>query len=96
MFVGHSLGANISASIARKHDKEAHVYNLGSSIGNVRRGLFDRLKKPKKRNNFITHYKSKDIISDGAIIMGKQDKVVKVKCKEKKALNCHSLDNFLM
>ena len=92
IITGHSLGGNIGSSIARKNDLEAHIFNAGSSIGNVRKGL---KQKPveNKRKNKITHYTTGDIISIGSVLnTGFADKHIFV---EKKGSNAHSLENFI-
>jgi hypothetical protein len=83
----------LGASVAKNHDVEAHVFNAGSSIGNVRKGILQKPKKEKERKNIITHYHSPDIISAGAVGSGLADKTINVKCKNK-SINCHSIKNF--
>jgi len=92
--VGHSLGGALGRSVAKKHDLEAHLFNLGSGIGDVRNSLTHKLAPEKKRENDITHYTTgKDPISLLGTLPGSADKIVKVDVKEGVS-NAHSLANF--
>ena len=96
ILTGHSLGANISSHVARKHRLEAHLFNIGSSVGDVRKSISQKPSKQPKRKNEIIHYHTKDLISLGATLNGTfADRTIHVDCKNKKAINCHSIKNFI-
>jgi hypothetical protein len=96
IITGHSLGGALGASVAKKNDLEAHLFNIGSSVLNVRSNSAKPPEPVKERENTITHYHTTDIISAGAALdPHSADKTIKVKCKNSVAINCHSLSNFL-
>lgn len=88
ILTGHSLGGAVSGHLARKYDLEAHMFNPGASIGEVRGVL-----NPKPKKGKLIHYKTDAI--DPISVMGIHgaDEVISV--KKKKGENAHSLKNFL-
>ena len=92
ILASHSLGGALSSHVAKKHDLEAHVFNAGSNVLDVRGNIKKKVElKVKPRKNKIIHYTTgKDIISAGFVA----DETREVGCK-KKSLNCHSIDHFI-
>ena len=92
ILTGHSLGGAVSGHVARKHGAEAHLFNPGSSIGDVR-GLNKNINKEKEeRKGKIIHYKTDEIDPISILGIHGADELVSI---PQSASNSHTLQNFI-